>query len=1660
MTFANDYSLVGFWPLHEPSGSPFWFNYAPRTAIGLSGQNFDFHVARSVENDPDSIRGAWPGYDTEFDDASGTTYGGLRLQGRYERGNNDRRTFKYLVCGDGNFGSRRFGIPPDVTGSGFTVGIWINPRTDGWGDFGSDGPGGEQTLRGLARAHGLLTRQGDQDNGFTIGVSGLLTGGYQYDSDYEGGPHQLRAFLHGFGGETTVAGGADSTHIDTPIESGRPVHLTFVHEVDNGSSELYSYTLYKDGQLVGTNQITETTDSHKMVIPSSPPSTSQFGDTPLALGAVQDEGGDTANAYNRVNGWQHLVSGVYWFERPLSAVEVEELHGAGGLQPDDATHPIVGKEKAVTITDHHLVAYYPFQSPGYVDASRNHFPMIYVADEGGSSSFPAGCPSAFDRGGVANTSSNPVGAMGTISGVANALMDGNGSFTIGCHVGVGGLGVFGHNAVLSLGAIGSTETSNIIDSIGGIQGGPNSSTFNHRVRFYQRGVKEDILELSNANGDLWRKTHVHYGVVHDAQTNGVALYIDGLLQESGTLTHAFGSQMNNLFGSGYPIYFMGGVDGNAVNSILPDDFVTDPAEDMSMADVSIFRRPLEPQEMRALAVSGIDTSVLSYTVHDPSRRGFWKGTEPNGGIIPDRASPFQDNAAPLSPSVSEHIWQHSIYEAGKADNESAFFEIDYFGRLRDTPPELASFGNLGMTSGAWSIKGGSRGMYPITSVITTNRRSSFSNPQARFDICHEDRDQAPQNFHEEFVLSFEVTPSGAIPPIFDLWSESNDPSMNCILWAWHEGTQDAYAGWLTSINANSPDPPGQDAAGGSTGPSGVTMVFGGTQGGTSSVNLSCSGNLVFGVPNRVLFHVKSANPYVKTAGSLPPAITTLYVDGQIADRKVVPWTNGFFTSNDTPNSTSSDWVMDFGGIAVDDTAASVISAREAGFGDIYMRNAFIMRGRFTEADLEHLATNGINESPSIQGYVNNQGFATTSIATTATNLEAYCRFAGGQSGALDLTPKEQPLVHLAREIAEANAFASVSDNTAHNLRYVGGPLAGNDLNLQCSGITFAGDFPVLDANAVAPFVASGEPFTKPDEGFTVAFWYAMREDVSSASSARVPVSFGRVPTGVGTTQSVDASWAIVLNSSENFVMQISLNGDMNLNPIGDVERQNSIRCGNFNSKTEELDRIWNTNHKGFNPPGHLDSWDHYAWTYDPTGSGTTRAYFNGVLSHEVDMAGQKFRRPTNTATRMISLMAPMIEPWEWDVTVAESHGVLTDFAYFSAPLTHDEVRFLAYNGIISPFSTEASGIIGGFSFGQDTGSGIVGSYVRSQDTGSGILGGYQLGSIQVSGIVGGFSSGVIVTTGMLGGYLRAQDTGSGILGGMMLAAEIGSGIVGGYLQAQDLGSGLLGGHMFSAFAGSGIVGGMSFGSILTSGVLGGVTIGGLAAGEDFDAYYVVKALAAQDFDAQLESTVSLTSDFDAKAVVFQEESIPLVEIIIPGQTVEGLVPPFNQYFIGKASGTQDKTITKTIWNFGDLSPTVEVAESGAGCYPVQHNFAQSGFYVVRFTAIDSDGIHNSATRFVNAASGIPEALISLSGVPQIGEAALNVAFETRVEALPPGVSIVSKLLTFDDGQTTTTLNPIHGYTEPGVYRPVWCIRDSRGFIWCDSLEPGIDFYKG
>jgi hypothetical protein len=271
---------------------------------------------------------------------------------------------------------------------------------------------------------------------------------------------------------------------------------------------------------------------------------------------------------------------------------------------------------------------------------------------------------------------------------------------------------------------------------------------------------------------------------------------------------------------------------------------------------------------------------------------------------------------------------------------------------------------------------------------------------------------------------------------------------------------------------------------------------------------------------------------------------------------------------------------------------------------------------------------------------------------------------------------------------------------------------------------------------------------------------------------------------------------------------------------------------------------------------------------------------------------------------------------------------------------------------------------------------------------------------------------------------------------------------------------MVGGYLTGSIQSSGMIGGFVLGSSQGSGIVGGFILGGLENGlVEFDGTFTVEVMSARDFDAQIELMKTGFADFDAKIVIFQDEAIPDVRIVIPDMTVSGLMSPFNQYFIGFASGRQNKTIEQTRWTFGDFTPSQVVPASGEVYYPIQHRYASSGFFIAKFEAIDSDGMHSSAIRYINAASGIDPVIISLSGVPRSGNEELLVDFMTVVDILPPGVSIIAKLLNFDDGQSTIAFNPTHSYTEPGLFKPVWCVRDSRGIVWCDSLEAGNDFLR-
>lgn len=331
-------------------------------------------------------------------------------------------------------------------------------------------------------------------------------------------------------------------------------------------------------------------------------------------------------------------------------------------------------------------------------------------------------------------------------------------------------------------------------------------------------------------------------------------------------------------------------------------------------------------------------------------------------------------------------------------------------------------------------------------------------------------------------------------------------------------------------------------------------------------------------------------------------------------------------------------------------------------------------------------------------------------------------------------------------------------------------------------------------------------------------------------------------------------------------------------------------------------------------------------------------------------------------------------------------------------------------------------------------SGIWGGYLRSiTDFVSGIWGGYTEAEAaqEASGIWGGYSQGLIRASGFWGGYLESIDNQP-------------SGFWGGYTQSKVIVSGTWGG--------------LTLGIDQTSGVWGGFCQGALQGNFIFDAGFIVEAFGSTDFNSFIEIQKENFADFNAKIEVFQPEQKPDFLIIIPENHVSGVLVPYNQYFIASGTALQGKKITKVTFDFGDLSAVQEVSVSGGSFYPISHSFAQSGFYIVVARAIDSEGVWASDSLRLNLASGVSPITMTLEANPIQGIAPLDVTFTKTLISVPSDVTITKQLLKFGNNHFTadTDVTVYYTYNTLGCFVPVWLVRDSRGFIFSDTIEDSID----
>ncbi|MBX3176524.1 MAG: PKD domain-containing protein [Candidatus Hydrogenedentes bacterium] len=134
-----------------------------------------------------------------------------------------------------------------------------------------------------------------------------------------------------------------------------------------------------------------------------------------------------------------------------------------------------------------------------------------------------------------------------------------------------------------------------------------------------------------------------------------------------------------------------------------------------------------------------------------------------------------------------------------------------------------------------------------------------------------------------------------------------------------------------------------------------------------------------------------------------------------------------------------------------------------------------------------------------------------------------------------------------------------------------------------------------------------------------------------------------------------------------------------------------------------------------------------------------------------------------------------------------------------------------------------------------------------------------------------------------------------------------------------------------------------------------------------------------------------------------------------------------------ASAPGSAPIDRWRWNFGDRSPTSSARNPS-------HTYAAPGLYTVTLTVTTADGQDTiSKPEFVNVA-GRPTADFSTDFTPGVAPLAVQFTDESEVGT----AAITSWTWDFGDGAMSMDQNPLHTYTEPGVYTVSLAIETAAG----------------
>lgn len=439
-------------------------------------------------------------------------------------------------------------------------------------------------------------------------------------------------------------------------------------------------------------------------------------------------------------------------------------------------------------------------------------------------------------------------------------------------------------------------------------------------------------------------------------------------------------------------------------------------------------------------------------------------------------------------------------------------------------------------------------------------------------------------------------------------------------------------------------------------------------------------------------------------------------------------------------------------------------------------------------------------------------------------------------------------------------------------------------------------------------------------------------------------------------------------------------------------------------------------------------WRHVAHTIN-FNTKTTHTFVSGNLSKqsasfniESDKSGLWLSQVYTQKQTYLKLFGRMF------ITTSEGvpSGAFDEFIIIGDALPSSMInRFYTTNsGFLRPASPITSGEIGGYLNGIPipTSSGYIGGYLSGIPLySSGYIGGYLFGVYNNSGLIGGYLNGITLETpysGLIGGYLRGLTSGNDLIGGYIrgqLPTQQQSGIIGGYMAGVE----------------------------------------DISLNATFYAFFNVIGRDKKEFDAAATIFKEAKAEFDARAVVYIDERYPTATIINPSIDQSGNSTPITYQFEATASGLDNKQIVFTQWFFSDIPITSGSIISNSGTYQTSHTFSKSGLFDVIFIAIDDKGLVTSDRRKINTASGLTLPTITLTATTQSGVAPLSVGFSGVINTAPSPIK--DKFIYFGDNTMSVSTDSIYKlYIVPGIYIPIFRVRDGRGIIVTDSLVVGVD----